>query len=281
MKLKDKIHLLKIDFEIALSPERKLLRFVNVLIIFGDKITLIDTGVKGSEEKIFTYIKENDRNFSEIGTVILSHAHPDHIGSAARIKELTGCEVLAHRDDVGWIENIETQNKERPVPGFFNLVDMPVKVDRFLSDEQILKPDRDINLKMIHSPGHSEGSLNILFIENKILFTADSIPLKDDIPNYSDFFSLMESLEQIKRNADYRTLLTSWTPPLAKSAEIKGLIDEGESYMLRLDEAVRKTYVGKESEPLSFCRKTVQQLGLPPFLVNPVVDKAFRSHLAG
>ena len=64
MKLTEKIHLLQIDFEITLSPERKLPRFVNVIIIFGDKITLIDTGVKGSEEKIFDYIKRNKRGFT-------------------------------------------------------------------------------------------------------------------------------------------------------------------------------------------------------------------------
>jgi len=279
MKLTEKVHLLKIDFEMRLAPEKTLPRFVNVLIIFGDKITLIDTGVKGSEENISRYIGENKRKFSEIGTVILSHSHPDHIGSAAKIKELTGCEILAHHDETGWIENIEAQNKERPVPGFFNLVDRPVTVDNSLSDGQVLKADDGVTLKMIHSPGHSKGSLNILFIEDKILFTADSIPLKNDIPNYDDYSALMRSLQRIKISDGYKTLLTSWTPPLTNGAEIKALIDEGESYMLRLDEVVKKTYAGTQLEPLSFCRAAVQQLELPAFLVNPVVDKAFRSHL--
>ena len=58
MRLTGKIHLLKIDFEIRVSPEKTLPRFVNVLIIFGDKITLIDTGVKGSEERIFAHIMD-------------------------------------------------------------------------------------------------------------------------------------------------------------------------------------------------------------------------------
>ena len=113
MKLTEKIHLLQIDFEITLSPEKKLSRFVNVIIIFGNKITLIDTGVKGSEEKIFAYIKRNNRHFSEIETIILSHSHPDHIGSAAQIKELTGCKVLAHRNEKDWIEN-QRRNLHRP-----------------------------------------------------------------------------------------------------------------------------------------------------------------------
>lgn len=280
MELTEKLHLLKIDFEITISTEKKLPRFVNVLMIFGDRITLIDTGVKGSEQKLFAYIEENGRNFSEIGTIILSHSHPDHIGSAARIKELTGCEVFAHRGDLAWIENIETQNEERPVPGFFNLVNRPVKVDRLLSGGEILKADDDVTLKIIHAPGHSKGSLNILFTEDRILFTADSIPLKNDIPNYDNYFALMKSLGEIKTNGDYDMLLTSWTPPLTGSLEIKNLIAEGENYVARLDEAVRKTYTGNESEPLSFCRAAIQELELPPFLANHLVDKAFRSHLS-
>ena len=77
MKLTDKIHLLRLDFEITLSLDQKLPRFVNAIIIFGDRITLIDTGVKGSEEKIFAYIEQNNRKITDIKTIILSHSHPD------------------------------------------------------------------------------------------------------------------------------------------------------------------------------------------------------------
>ena len=163
MKLTDKIHLLRIDFEITLSPEKKLPRFVNVIIVFGDKIILIDTGVKGSEGKIFDYIRQNGRDKAEISTVILSHSHPDHIGSAAKIKELTGCRVLAHNAEKDWIENIDLQNSERPVPGFYTLVDRPVIMDSFLSVGDEIKAAENLTMKIMHAPGHSKGSLNILF----------------------------------------------------------------------------------------------------------------------
>ncbi len=281
MRLTEKLHLLRIDFEIPVAPGRKLSRFVNVLIVFGDRITLIDTGVQGSEGTISSYLEGNGRHLSEIGTIVISHAHPDHIGSAASIKGLTGCRVLAHRDDQAWIEDIGLQNRERPVPGFFTLANLPVKVDGLLEDGQLLQVDKGITLQMIHSPGHSKGSLNMLFVEDRILFTADSIPLKDDIPNYDDYSALMNSLRRIKDSRDYDVLLTSWTQPLTDKCEIEKLIDEGENYILKLDRVVKETYTGKESESLSFCTKAVQKLGLPPFLVGKVVDNAFRSHLSG
>ena len=275
MKLIDKIHLLKIDFEIAISPEKKLPRFVNVILIFGDKITLIDSGVKGSEEKIRQYIEEQNRDFAEIGRLILSHSHPDHIGSAARIKELTGCKILAHEAEKEWIENINIQSKQRPVPGFFSLVDRSVKIDEFITDGQELLIDDDVTLKFSHSPGHSKGSVNIEFVEDQILFTADSIPLKNDIPNYDNFSDLMNSLHKISQ-AEFNLLLSSWTAPLNDKTATDKLIEEGKAYMQTIDLVVKECY-DNGNNPDS-CKMAVVKLGLP-FLANSVVDQAFRSHL--
>jgi len=276
MKLTDKIHLLKIDFEIAINPDKKLPRFVYLIIVFGDKITLIDSGVKGSEFTISKYIRQNKRDITEIDTLILSHSHPDHIGSAAKIKELTGCKILAHEAEKEWIENIEIQSKQRPVPGFFNLVDRSVEIDEFIAAGQELEIKDGLTLKFIHSPGHSKGSLNIEFVEDHILFTADSIPLKNDIPNYDNFQELMNSLDKIS-NAEFTTLISSWTAPLSDKTEIGKLVEEGKTYMQTIDSVVKECY-GNTSNTES-CKMAVGKLGLPPFLANPIVDKAFRSHL--
>ncbi len=278
MKLTEKIHLLRLDFQINLNPHKKIDRFVNCIIVFGEKITLIDTGTKGCFRNIFNYIRENDRDISDIETVILSHSHPDHIGSAAEIKNIAGCRILAHESEKSWIENIEIQNKERPVPGFFELVDQSVKIDAFLEHGREIKADKNITMKIIHSPGHSRGSVNILFPEDRILFTADSILVKNDIPNYDNFNDLVNSLNCIRTSRDYEILLTSWTPAITDLKEIERFLDEGESYLKALDETVKSIYVGEESEPLEFCRKAILKLGLPDFYVNPIVDRAFRGH---
>ena len=278
MKLTDNIHQLRIDFEIALSPERKIPRFVNVLLLFGEQITLIDSGVKGSEERIFEYIRQKNRDISSIDTLILSHSHPDHIGAAAKIKELTGCRILAHEAERAWIENLELQNTERTVPGFFHLADRPVNVDVTLGDGQVLSFGNDLTVKVIHSPGHSKGSLNLLSIEDGVLFTADSIPLKNEMPNYDDYTDLVKSLAAIRNNKEYRILLTSWTPPVTDGEAIDQLIGEGEEYLKKIDTAVKECYTGKDAPGTDACACTIGKLGLPPFMVNPIVDKAFRSH---
>jgi glyoxylase-like metal-dependent hydrolase (beta-lactamase superfamily II) len=279
MKLTDKIHLLQIDFEITLDNNKKIPRFVNVILVLGDKITLIDTGVKGSEKIIFDYLEKQNRAYSEIEAIILSHSHPDHIGSAAIIKEMTDCKVFAHELEKDWIENIDLQSKHRPVPGFYNLIDRAVSIDEFIYDNQIKKIQDGISIKFIKSSGHSKGSLNMIFEEDKILFTADSIPLKNDIPNYDNYKELMLSLETIKNYTGIKTLLTSWTPPLTDKNEIEELINEGEVYMKQIDTVVKDCYKDKNTNTLEFCKLVVDKLGLPPYLINPIVDRAFKSHL--
>jgi hydroxyacylglutathione hydrolase len=279
MKLTDNIHLLQIDFEISISPERKLPRFVNVIIIFSDKITLIDTGVKGSERFIFDYIKHQNRDHSEIDSIILSHSHPDHIGSAAQIKSLTNCKIYAHKSEKEWIENIELQNRERPVPGFYSLVDKSVIIDQFVDHEEEISLQDSLTLKIIKSPGHSKGSLNILFKEDRILFTADSIPLKNDIPNYDNYLNLSESLDAISESQDYDIILTSWTTPILDTSEIRGLIKEGKDYIQKIDSIVNDCYKTNLVNSLENCKMVIDKLGLPPFLANPITDNAFRSHL--
>lgn len=279
MKLTGKIHLLKIDFQIDISPEKKIPRFVNIILIFSDKITLIDTGVKGSEKYIFQYIKSQKRDYKEIDSIILSHSHPDHIGSAADIKAVTDCKIYAHELEKEWIENIEIQNQQRPVPGFFNLVEKSVVIDEFVTHDQEIAIGKDMTIKIIKSPGHSKGSVNILFIEDKILFTADSIPLKNDIPNYDNYLDLKESLEAISTNRDYKILLTSWTPAISDPEEIKMLIDDGTEYLRKIDRVVKECYDIDQINSSDNCKKVISKLGLPPFLANPLTDRAFKSHI--
>lgn len=279
MNITDKIHLLKHDFQIPVTKEKKLPRFVNSIIIFGKEITLIDTGVKDSYEKIFSYIKEQGRSIDEISLLILSHSHPDHIGSANKIKTITGCKVMAHKEEKEWIEDLRVQYSSRVIPGFYELVNESVKIDKLVEHNQEIELDEGLTLQIIHSPGHSKGSINIFFKEDKILFTADSIPLANDIPNYDNFNELKTSLQVIKSFSSYEILLSSWTDPIKNLDKIQELIMNGEKYLIKLDMGVKQYYSSKEENTLENCKRLIDNLGLPPIYINPVVHRAFQSHI--
>jgi len=82
MQITKHIHAIKIPFQIAIGPGKKVDRFVYTYLIYGKKICLIDTGVASSEQVIFDYIRKTGRNPDDISLIVLTHSHPDHIGAA-------------------------------------------------------------------------------------------------------------------------------------------------------------------------------------------------------
>ena len=112
-----KVHQIKIDFRVT----EQVSRFVYVYILEADSLYLIDSGVFGCEKQIMDYLDSIGRNNAEIKGIFLTHAHPDHIGSAAWFQEHTGCRIYASEGEKRWIEDIDLQFKERPIPNFYQL----------------------------------------------------------------------------------------------------------------------------------------------------------------
>lgn len=102
-----KIHPLKINFEIPLSPKLKLPRPVYLFIIEGDKLHLIDWGVAPAMIQIEEILKIINQNIASVKNIFLTHSHPDHIGAAKLIQQKSNCMVYAPRNEIDWITNIE------------------------------------------------------------------------------------------------------------------------------------------------------------------------------
>jgi hypothetical protein len=90
---------------------------VNVYLVYGNGITVIDTGFNGFEKMIYEDIHSTGRDPSDIDLIVLTHSHPDHIGAAKAIRDLTGCAVAAHPLDAPAIENIDPMLLKSPAPG--------------------------------------------------------------------------------------------------------------------------------------------------------------------
>ena len=206
MRIGEYVHQIRIDFQV--TPEVQ--RYVYVYLLIGEKCCLIDAGVAGSEAVIGAYMKKLGRDISEIKALFLTHAHPDHIGAAAAIKEMSGCEVYASEKERRWIEDIDTQYKERPIPNFYTLVKNSVKVDHSIKEEQSIEVGRGMTLHVMETPGHSDGSLSWLWVEQKSLFCGDAIPALDDVPIFTDIEKSQESIKKIMNRADIRTLCPAW-----------------------------------------------------------------------
>lgn len=60
---------------------------------------LVDAGIPGSERKVARVLARHGLSFRDIKLIIVTHAHTDHAGSAARLRALSGAPILAHEDD--------------------------------------------------------------------------------------------------------------------------------------------------------------------------------------
>ena len=138
---------------------------VNCYIV-GDEKTreaiVVDPGADG--KAILAAINKHNLN---VKYIILTHAHGDHIGALDVVKAETKAPVLIHQNDEGML-----QDKNRNFTSFMGGKAIEMGADKFLNDGDVLNIG-DIELKIIHTPGHSKGGICILF-EN-VLICGDSL----------------------------------------------------------------------------------------------------------
>jgi hydroxyacylglutathione hydrolase len=279
MQITDHVHALKIPFQITDPSGQKIPRFVYAFLIYGKEICLIDSGVAGSEKIILDYLKRTGKSPEEIKRLILTHAHPDHVGAAAAIKRISGCTVAAHAAEKAWIEDVDLQAKERPVPGFFSLVGGSVPVDQTLQDGEVLHLEGGLALQVLHIPGHSPGSLSLWLAEDGALFSADAVPIAGDMPIFQDILASVRSVQRLAAIPEIKHLLAAWDEP-RRGSEAYHIMDEGLQYMQRIHSNVLKVAGANPGiSPMELCLRTLELLGLPPIMANPLVAASFQASL--
>lgn len=277
MRVTDRVHALRIPFFLNMPSGETVDRFVYAYVIFGRRICLVDSGVANSEKATFGYIREMGRVPEEISHLVLTHAHPDHIGAARAIKEATGCAVLAHPAERAWIEDIELQARERQVPGFHSLVGGSVRVDGDLLDGCVIDIGENLPIEVIHTPGHSGGSISLRMPSEGVLVTGDAVPVPGGIPIYDDVVSLVRSLRFLMGLKGVRYLLSSWEEPI-EGDRIPIRFQACIQYLRSIHEAVEKN-ADHASDPMEMCRCVLGELGLPPVFANPLMAASILSHV--
>lgn len=141
------------------------------------KAAVVDPGM--GETKLEKAFKEKDL---ELEYIILTHHHYDHTTGATQLRDRIGGRILAHRDDA------------KMIPG----------VDKTLFDWEVLRIG-DIDVKVIHTPGHTPGGICLL-VEDRYLLTGDTLFINEcgrcDLPG-SSIEAMFHSLEKLSSLPDH------------------------------------------------------------------------------
>ncbi len=151
------------------------LGMVNVFLLKGNKYILVDTGLKGSAKKIVKAMNKLSINPKDIELIILTHNHEDHIGALNELVELTGAKTLIHQleydcmrclidDD---IKPLVLLSKIMLKLSPLEKIPVSKEFDILVTDEYDLS-EYGLNAKVIHTPGHTKGSISIL-IDDKVI----------------------------------------------------------------------------------------------------------------
>ena len=145
---------------------------------------LIDTGFPDKHSVILEALAGIGKQPSDVRHILLTHAHPDHIGGAAALQKATGALTYAHPIDAPLIRAGKGWPKLTPTPGLLNLLIVKFLVRPALQVE-LATVDRELNdgdliplaggITAIHTPGHRAGQVSFLWPQHGgVLFVADA-----------------------------------------------------------------------------------------------------------
>jgi metallo-beta-lactamase class B len=201
------------------------------LITTPDGHILLDSGFDETVPLIQANIKQLGFKFEDIKILINSHAHADHAGGLATLKQLTGAKLFASKADAELLAN--------GGKGDFHWGDRlaynPVKVDRTLSDKETVELG-GVTLTARITPGHTKGATtwtikvkegdkmydivvissasvpgykltnnakypNIIADYARTFTLLKSLPCDVFLGPHGSFFALLEKLERLKKDA--------------------------------------------------------------------------------
>lgn len=120
---------------------------------------LINTGLASSAVQIKKNIEALGFTFSNTKILLTTQAHYDHMGAMAVIKKQTGAKFYVDKADA---QVAASGGKEDYEMGKYGATYQPVKADKLLQDGDTVSLG-DMQLKLLHHPGHTKGSCSFLF----------------------------------------------------------------------------------------------------------------------
>jgi glyoxylase-like metal-dependent hydrolase (beta-lactamase superfamily II) len=136
--------------------------------IIGDETTheamVIDPG--DEIEDILSLVQKHNLQVKQI---VITHAHIDHVGGAMKLRATTGAPILLNQNDYALLKMLDVQAAwiGVPAPG-------KVEIDRSVTTGESISAGSH-TAQILHTPGHTEGSICLYFEAEKKLIAGDTL----------------------------------------------------------------------------------------------------------
>ena len=137
----------------------------NCYILETDQKNAVAVDIGGDPEILLRLLRQQGL---QLDRILLTHGHYDHMGGVARVQQETGAPVYIHGDDLGMLTDpVQSLATPMGMQGF-----EPVPDGKLLTDGAKIRLD-DLELTVLHTPGHTPGS--VCYLGNGLLFSGDTL----------------------------------------------------------------------------------------------------------
>ncbi|MBO5162913.1 MAG: MBL fold metallo-hydrolase [Ruminococcus sp.] len=160
----------------------------------------IAVDVGGSPRLLLEYLKMNRLDLTKI---LLTHGHFDHMGGVEAVRKATGAEVFVHESDAPMLESSALSlHSAISIMPFESVTNYEI-----IRDNCIIH-DGDCSFRVLHTPGHSHGSVCYVCDDERIIFSGDTLFCcsvgRTDFPG-GDPHYMMQSLQTLyDLDGDYK-----------------------------------------------------------------------------
>ncbi len=169
----------------------------NVYLI--DKELMVDTGTGTFFSELSEEINNLGCKLKNITKIVNTHCHFDHAGASKKFRDATGAELFIHRNEA---KVVEAGDGEETLSDYFGEKFVATTVNRSLKDGDVISTE-NYNFQVIHTPGHSSGSICLYDKKSRILISGDTLFAdgvgRTDFPGGNQEV-LMDSIKHLSEN---------------------------------------------------------------------------------